>query len=103
MARPKKTCTIAGCDRPHVGRGFCMRHYQQMRYHGKIQVLPQPNYGYPRREEGPRDLSSYVMLSSCHKKEVKEGPQHGYGKQYCTKCFAPCLWKWHHKNDIKIS
>ena len=104
MARPKKKCTVAGCDRPHVGRGFCMRHYQQMRYHGKIDLLPsKSNYSIPRADTRPRDLSSYAMLSQCHKAEVKEGRQHPYGKQYCTSCDQPCLWQYHHKRDIKMT
>ena len=31
-----KICSVEGCDGKHVGNGYCSRHYQQIRLHGKI-------------------------------------------------------------------
>ena len=32
--RPRKTrlCSVAGCGQPHIARGLCKNHYQQLRY-----------------------------------------------------------------------
>ena len=100
MARPKRKCSVEGCDGAHVGRGYCMRHYQQLRYHGKLQPL-QPKHTRIYGEQEVRDLSTYVMQSQCCSKEVREGRQHAYGKQYCTACGDPCLWRYVHKRDIQ--
>lgn len=34
MARPKGTCSIAGCDSPHWGRSWCQKHYSRWLKHG---------------------------------------------------------------------
>lgn len=34
MARPKRTCTIDECGLPHVGRGWCRKHYYRWKRHG---------------------------------------------------------------------
>lgn len=36
MARPKKFCTIDGCDRVHCARGLCRNHYQQAKARGEF-------------------------------------------------------------------
>jgi hypothetical protein len=33
-APAKRTCSVAWCDRSHVSRGYCYRHYEQLRIHG---------------------------------------------------------------------
>src|SRR4051812_17753702 len=30
--RTERTCSVKGCDLPHVARGLCKNHYQQLRY-----------------------------------------------------------------------
>jgi len=30
--RSTRSCSVAGCQRPHVARAFCKNHYQQARY-----------------------------------------------------------------------
>ena len=34
VGRPRsdRTCSVKGCEQPHVARGLCKNHYQQMRY-----------------------------------------------------------------------
>jgi hypothetical protein len=32
-----KKCSVSGCDNDAFCKGYCSRHYQQMRYTGKIQ------------------------------------------------------------------
>lgn len=34
MARPKRTCTIEGCERPHMGRGYCGPHLYRFQKFG---------------------------------------------------------------------
>ena len=85
-----------------MGRGYCMKHYQWMRWHGKLDVI-RPRNPSKTAAERPRDLSSYVMLSACCLAPVREGKAHEYGKQHCTACGEGCLWRHHHKRDVKIS
>ena len=80
-----------------------MRHYQQMRWHGKIKPL-RKNKGWGKSGEGAeRDLANYVMVSHCCKALTTEGAQHENGKQYCKTCSEPCLWSWQHKSGIKFA
>lgn len=30
----RRSCTVAGCGRPHHARGLCLAHYQRQRRHG---------------------------------------------------------------------
>ena len=101
MARPKRKCTVEGCEGKHVGRGFCMKHYQQMRFHGKLQPLKPRNRVVSA--EAPRDMSSYVMISECCRATVTEGDWHEYGKQYCDGCGEACLWRYVHRRDLDNS
>src|SRR5664279_488788 len=32
------TCTIAGCHKPHLARGYCGTHYRRWRVHGDPEV-----------------------------------------------------------------
>jgi hypothetical protein len=34
---PQRLCTVAGCERPHLARGYCANHYQALR-RGKLQL-----------------------------------------------------------------
>lgn len=39
------SCTVEDCNEKHFAKGFCQKHYNQMRYHGKIQkrIITDPN------------------------------------------------------------
>lgn len=37
VVRIRRTCTVPGCDRLHVARGFCANHYQARR-RGKLHL-----------------------------------------------------------------
>jgi hypothetical protein len=30
--RTERVCSVRGCDQPHIARGLCKNHYQQLRY-----------------------------------------------------------------------
>jgi hypothetical protein len=34
----KRTCTVEGCDRPHLARGYCNTHYLRVKAHGDTEV-----------------------------------------------------------------
>lgn len=102
MPRKARKCSVEGCEGKHVGRGYCMKHYQYMRWHGKLDVI-RPKGGMVPSVIPPRDLSSYVMLSACCTAPVHQGRPHEYGKQHCTACKGACMWKWHHKRDVTMT
>ena len=31
-----KTCKVEGCEKKHYGKGYCRKHYQQFRKHGRV-------------------------------------------------------------------
>ena len=31
-----KTCSVEGCNGKHVAKGYCSKHYQQMKRYGQI-------------------------------------------------------------------
>jgi hypothetical protein len=55
-------CTIVGCDKPHVARGYCRRHYSIWSEHGD------PNYQKPEKK-----------CSECNQKH--------YAKGLCRDCY----------------
>lgn len=83
MVRPTQheRCTLAGCKSEHYAKGLCRYHYQRERSRAKVEG----RFGLAR---------STHMLSECCRKPVKEGEPHEYGKQYCTACKSPCLWRY---------
>ena len=58
--RDVRRCRVAGCEEPHVAKGFCKNHYQQTRYrekkvadakaHGKRYAAPKPGERRPGRK-----------------------------------------------------
>lgn len=63
------TCSQPECSKPTVGRGLCAKHYQRLRYHGKLdEVAPPPD------------------VSTCAQCGSKFDPrQRRYGAMYCTR------------------
>lgn len=90
---PRKGCKTPGCEGPHVARGYCMRCYQQLRWHGKLDTVR------GRRTRGGarvEDSGTYVMLSKCCSSDVRLGEQHESGNKYCTGCGEGCYWSYMH-------
>lgn len=57
-----KTCTISGCDRPHIARGWCSRHYERWRSSGD--PLAAPRYD-PDLTHFERILSKIEKTDGC--------------------------------------
>lgn len=38
MADPVRACSVAGCESPHCGRGFCQMHLARVRRHGSPEL-----------------------------------------------------------------
>jgi len=40
MKNKGKKCSVVGCEQNAFCKGFCSKHYQQIKFHGKIQEKP---------------------------------------------------------------
>lgn len=52
-----KTCSVNGCDSVHYGKGYCNKHYQQIRKHGRI-------VDGEKRHNGKRKYHSYEIIEN---------------------------------------
>lgn len=66
-----RTCTVAGCDRKHLARGYCMTHYHRMRDRGTTELQP--------RQPRPR-LVRMCSVADCHSRARSLG--------YCEKHYT---------------
>lgn len=63
-----RTCTVAGCNREHVAKGLCSRHWQRMRNNGTLEVSIRGNgegtigSGYIRHKRGTRPVFAHVEV-----------------------------------------
>lgn len=57
----RKRCSIDGCDRPHVARGFCANHYQVWRAGG----TPTPEFEKPVRDALDRLMRRVEKTETC--------------------------------------
>lgn len=87
MARPVEfaQCTVAECNRDHYAKGFCRMHYQRS--------IKRPNDKRLAKRK-PNPNSQLQKFSNCCDIPTKEGEEHQRGKQYCTGCKQPCLWRY---------
>jgi hypothetical protein len=58
----KRTCTIGGCDRPHVANGLCRLHYNRQWHTGTTDLMPRI-----RRVTPPRDrlMAKIEVTGTC--------------------------------------
>src|SRR6266851_2751788 len=59
MTEERRTCSVEGCDKPLLARGFCSKHYEQKRHFAKGWVRPGydpicsvPGCGRPHKSKG---------------------------------------------------
>lgn len=59
--RPRGTCTLDDCERPHYGHGLCQRHYLRWRRHGRTDTkerqhgVPAPDRFWSHVDRGDVD------------------------------------------------
>jgi len=75
--RSVSTCTITGCDKKAVARGWCTTHYQRWRFHDD------PDYDPKAKYEG------YCEVKSCDRPKFQKG--------YC--CSHYMRW-WRHGDPL---
>ena len=68
----QQICSADACQRPTKSRGYCGRHYQQIRRHGR---LP------PEREYLCGSLTSECKVSGCANTWVAKGYCHRHYQQ----------------------
>lgn len=51
MVSPHRTCSIEGCERNHIARGWCAKHYRRWQKHGSPLPDIRPYYGHLTAEE----------------------------------------------------
>ena len=51
-------CKVGGCEAPHDSKGYCKRHYMQMKKSGKITVL----YYEVNKPNEIRDYGNYIGI-----------------------------------------
>jgi hypothetical protein len=66
---------VDGCTAQAYGKPYCHAH---MKNKGKVTTIT--------------DAQRSHMRSDCCDAHCTDGPRHEYGKQYCSKCKAGCLW-----------
>jgi len=75
MHHQHKACLVDGCTTPTYGKTYCRAHIKNKL---KSVVITE-------------DQRSH-MRSDCCDAHCIDGTRHEYGKQYCVKCKAACLW-----------
>ncbi|MDD4319578.1 MAG: hypothetical protein PHW10_04630 [Candidatus Peribacteraceae bacterium] len=75
QAKQHKACLVDGCTAPTYGKTYCHEHIKNK---GKAAVITADQRLH--------------MRSDCCEALCVDGPRHEYGKQYCAKCKAGCLW-----------
>lgn len=50
----ERTCTIDGCERKHIARGWCHTHWKRWKTHGDPLYVAQPHYSSPQESFAAR-------------------------------------------------
>ena len=78
-----KTCTVPGCTGRFLARGYCVRHYYQVKRHGVVQAAgerfaraprPRPDGGEWRSERPVERLAHIRREAACMDGECAETP-----------------------------
>lgn len=78
-----RTCSVAGCERRHYGRGYCRAHHARWRRHGD------PAAERPLGRKTPGGISYW---SVHHRLAVERGPA---GSHACAECAGPAVdWSY---------
>lgn len=86
----KRTCKITGCEQIHYGLGYCLRHYKQIKDHGKVHGNPsRPKDGTPSRCFIEGDICKIELCSrdgSAHSYAIVDAED--YDKVSCLRWFV---------------
>ena len=76
-----RVCTLPGCGRPHLARGYCRAHYLRWQRHG----TPQPQIPVANRQSG------HLSYRAAHERvRAERGPATA---QRCAQCGRPAaVW-----------
>ena len=70
-----KVCRVDGCTSKTYGKEYCHAHIKE---HGRPAAITKEQRS--------------LMRSDCCEGHCDDGERHEYGRQYCAKCKAACLW-----------
>ena len=65
----RRSCTVAGCGRPHHARGLCLAHYQRRRRHGNTYAAIEVG----AQVEGERAVQRQCSEAGCSAPHVARG------------------------------
>jgi hypothetical protein len=73
-----RTCSVPGCDRKHVARGFCGAHYRRLRRTGNIgRDKPFKKMSMHGMSRTPEYQSWNSMIERCYNQNVEGYPHYG--------------------------
>jgi hypothetical protein len=89
----KRECSIEGCGRPHVARGWCSVHYERWRNQGDPLAAPRRVHGHARANNGmptPTYYSWQAMRARCYRPgNVSYHHYGGRGVKVCDRWLGP--------------
>lgn len=87
MSSATRSCSVAGCSGKHEARGYCAKHYQQVKRHGAV--------GAGRWEQKPE--RTYVTAHYRVRRDRGPAPE-----QTCA-CGAPAAeWAYDHNDPDEL-
>ena len=96
MTNRDKTCQAQNCDHPAEIKGYCWKHYQQIRRHGRL--TPEREHGktFAFPELDPKKYTPWTKRTGCIVEGCKEKHQ---ARGYCKRHYAQWWYAQRKRGD----